>query len=190
MKGYFDGASRGNPGEAGAGALLLDEQGRVVWETATSLGVRTNNEAEYMALILLLREAASRNAKDLEVFGDSRLVVLQVSRAWKINEPRLRELAEKAWARCAGMNVRFSWIPRERNARADALSNQALDGPKKPGRTLRWVHEGIALFIEPDGEAYATDVRHGACTCGDFRASGTCGHLEEAAAREGRKPPR
>ncbi|HOX00450.1 MAG TPA: reverse transcriptase-like protein, partial [Deltaproteobacteria bacterium] len=98
MKGYFDGASRGNPGEAGAGALLEDERGQVVWETAMPLGVRTNNEAEYLALILLLEEAARRGLGDLEVYGDSRLVVLQVSRSWKINEPRLRELATRAWA--------------------------------------------------------------------------------------------
>ena len=98
MKGYFDGASRGNPGEAGAGALLEDERGRVVWETATPLGVRTNNEAEYLALILLLEETARRGLKDFEVYGDSRLVVLQFSRAWKLNEPRLRELAMRAWS--------------------------------------------------------------------------------------------
>jgi ribonuclease HI len=181
MKGYFDGASRGNPGEAGAGALLEDERGQVAWETAMPLGVRTNNEAEYLALILLLEEAARRGLGDLDVYGDSRLVVSQVSGSWKINEPRLRELATRVWALCEGRKVRFSWIPRERNTRADALSNQALDGPKKPKGGLRWVHEGIALATDPDGQAYAVDIRHGACTCREFQASGTCRHLAAAA---------
>lgn len=183
MKGYFDGASRGNPGSAGAGALLEDDRGQVAWETATPLGTRTNNEAEYLALILLLEEASKRGVRELEVFGDSRLVVLQVSRVWKINEPRLRELAERAWALAKGMKVSFSWIPRERNARADALSNEALDGPRKPGSALRWVHEGIALAIDPDGQAYAVDVSHGFCSCEAFRASGACPHMDAALRR-------
>ena len=54
MQGYFDGASRGNPGTAGAGALLVNESGEVIWETARFLGTKTNNEAEYTALLLLL----------------------------------------------------------------------------------------------------------------------------------------
>ncbi len=183
MKGYFDGASRGNPGEAGAGALIEDDRGQVVWETATPLGTRTNNEAEYLALLLLLEEADRRDIRDLEVFGDSRLVVSQVSKAWKINEPRLRELAGRAWALCEGKRVRFSWIPRERNARADALSNRALDGPKKPKGSLKWVTDGIAVMLEADGEAYAVDVRHGVCTCPRFRESGTCRHMDAVLAR-------
>jgi len=168
---------------AGAGALLVDDGGETLWETATPLGTRTNNEAEYLALILLLEEAGRRGIRELEIFGDSRLVVSQVSKVWKINEPRLRELAERAWTLCEGKRVRFSWIPRERNARADTLSNRALDGPKKPKGSLRWVHGGIAIVLESDGEAYAVDVRHGACTCETFRASGTCDHLRAASNR-------
>lgn len=179
MKGYFDGASRGNPGEAGAGALIVDDRGTVVWETATALGIRTNNEAEYMALILLLEEVDRRGIREMEVYGDSRLVVSQVSRAWKINEPRLRELANRVWKLCEGKTVRFAWIPRQRNARADTLSNQALDGAKAP-EPLEWVHEGIGIARDPDGEVYAVDVRHRSCTCGRFRRSGSCPHLEAA----------
>ena len=183
MKGYFDGASRGNPGEAGAGALIADGRGTVVWETATPLGVRTNNEAEYLALILLLEEADRRGIREIEVYGDSRLVVSQVSRLWKINEPRLRELANRVWALCEGKNVRFAWIPREQNSRADALSNQARDGPKKPREPLEWVHEGIAVARDPDGEVYAVDVRHRSCTCDRFRRAGSCPHLDAALGR-------
>lgn len=127
MQGYFDGASRGNPGEAGAGALLVDNNGAVVWETSRYLGKRTNNEAEYSALLLLLSAARERGVRDLKVYGDSKLVVCQVSRQWKINLPHLRALAKEAWELSEDMNLQLQWIPREQNKRADALSNEAID---------------------------------------------------------------
>lgn len=130
MKGFFDGASRGNPGTAGAGALLVDEGGAVVWETARFLGTKTNNEAEYTALLLLLRAAKERKLTELQIYGDSKLVVSQVSKQWKINLPHLRILAEEAWSLMEGMEVTLEWIPREKNKLADALSNQGIDGAK------------------------------------------------------------
>ena len=81
MEGYFDGASRGNPGKAGAGALMINEEGKVVWEASRFLGEKTNNEAEYMALIMLLKAAKERGIRSLRVFGDSKLVVSQIGRA-------------------------------------------------------------------------------------------------------------
>lgn len=131
LTGYFDGASRGNPGEAGAGAWLADETGRVVWETARYLGTKTNNEAEYSAAILLLAAARERGAKKLLVRGDSKLVVSQLAKQWKINLPHLRELAQKAWSEADAMEVTYEWIPREQNKRADRLSNEAIDGAVK-----------------------------------------------------------
>ncbi|MDO5115611.1 MAG: ribonuclease HI family protein [Synergistaceae bacterium] len=130
MKGYFDGASRGNPGEAGAGALLMDDDGNIVWETASFLGKKTNNEAEYRAAILLLKAARERGVKELLMRGDSKLVVSQLSREWKINLPHLRELAAEAWRAAEGMNVKYEWIPRAENKRADRLSNEAIDNAK------------------------------------------------------------
>lgn len=127
MIGYFDGASRGNPGKAGAGACLVDGSGEVVWECAEYLGTRTNNEAEYTALLRLLEEARAREIASLEVRGDSKLVVCQLKREWKINMPHLRKLAEEAWVLMKDMNVSLVWIPRERNKLADALSNKAID---------------------------------------------------------------
>ncbi len=130
MIGYFDGASRGNPGEAGAGALLMDEEGGVVWETARYLGKKTNNEAEYNAAILLLAAARERGAKELKVFGDSKLVVCQLSKQWKINLPHLRALAQEAWTLSEGIKVSYEWVPRAENRRADELSNEAIDKAK------------------------------------------------------------
>ena len=131
VRGFFDGASRGNPGEACAGAFLEDEAGTVLWECSQYLGIRTNNEAEYEALLRLLEEARRRGVAELEVCGDSRLVVCQVNRQWKINLPHLRELAARAWELMEGMKVTLRWVPREQNARADALSNRALDERKR-----------------------------------------------------------
>ena len=128
MEGYFDGASRGNPGSAGAGALLVNDAGEIVWETARFLGTKTNNEAEYNALILLLKAARERDIKELKVYGDSKLVVSQVSRQWKINLPHLRTLAKEVWELMDGIDVSLEWIPREKNKRADELSNQGIDG--------------------------------------------------------------
>lgn len=127
MIGYFDGASRGNPGDAGAGACIVDGAD-VIWECAEYLGVRTNNEAEYSALICLLKEAKARGLGGFEIRGDSKLVVSQVRREWKINLPHLRKLAGEAWELMEGMNVKLSWVPRNENSLADALSNKAIDG--------------------------------------------------------------
>ena len=127
MKGYFDGASRSNPGEAGAGSLLVDDDGKVIWSKADYLGVKTNNEAEYTALINLLAEARARNVKQLDVYGDSKLVISQVTHQWKIKMPHLFELASKVWELAQGMDVSYSWVPREQNKLADALSNEAID---------------------------------------------------------------
>lgn len=131
MEGHFDGASRGNPGNAGAGAYLTDDAGNVIWETARFLGTKTNNEAEYNALILLLKAAREKGAARLKIYGDSKLVVSQVSKQWKIKLPHLRKLAEEAWRLMEGMDVSLEWIPREQNKRADQLSNEALDNLDK-----------------------------------------------------------
>ena len=193
-KGFFDGASRGNPGEAGAGALILDQQGALVWEDVLYLGSRTNNEAEYEALILLLGEACRRGLESLAVHGDSRLVVCQMKGEWKIREPRLRELAHRAQQLAQGMRVTYTWVPRDRNSRADALSNRAID--EKKGRSApapeafspdRLEQVGRGLYVAHGTEDYVVDVPHGSCSCPAFRHKGKCKHLE--AARNLETPP-
>ncbi len=155
-KGYFDGASRGNPGPAGAGRGSRGRTGTCLWEAARPLGMRTNNEAEYEALLLLLEEAVRRDLKELLVLGDSRLVICQMQGIWKIREERLRELADRARRLVKGRLVRYEWVPRERNARADRLSNRALDesggGTGKSSSTAP-EKSGLALpeWLEPLG---------------------------------------
>jgi ribonuclease HI len=125
---YADGASRGNPGPAGAGAVLLDENGAVVAELTRALGRATNNVAEYSGLILGLEEAKRRGAKAVDVRMDSKLVVEQMRGLWKIKHPGLKPLALRAGALLASFPERtIQHVPREENAYADMLSNRAID---------------------------------------------------------------
>ncbi|QTX32686.1 ribonuclease HI family protein [Aminithiophilus ramosus] len=185
--GHFDGASRGNPGPAGAGAVLYDPSGREIWSAARALGNRTNNEAEYEALILLLAEADRRELKSLIVRGDSQLVVRQMKGEWKIREPRLAELAGRARNGAGAVDVTYQWVPRERNERADALSNEALDGPAKvlsaPEETVILEPVEGAIFLARGEETYAVDVAHDSCSCPAFRRRGRCRHLDAARER-------
>jgi probable phosphoglycerate mutase len=124
-----DGGSRGNPGPAGYGAVVLDPgTDEVLVERAEGLGVTTNNVAEYRGLIAGLRAAVELGATEVDVRMDSKLVVEQMSGRWKIKHPAMRPLAEEAaqLVREIG-SVRFEWVPRLRNSRADALANQAMD---------------------------------------------------------------
>ncbi|WP_430789719.1 bifunctional RNase H/acid phosphatase [Actinoplanes sp. G11-F43] len=124
-----DGGSRGNPGPAGYGAVVLDaDSGEVLAERFDSLGVATNNVAEYSGLIAGLAAAAELNAERVAVRMDSKLVIEQMSGRWQIKNAGLRPLAAEA----AGLvgkfaGVTYEWIPRERNKAADALANRAMD---------------------------------------------------------------
>jgi ribonuclease HI len=124
-----DGGSRGNPGPAGYGAVVLDpDTDEVLVERAEGLGVTTNNVAEYRGLIAGLRAAVELGATEVDVRMDSKLVVEQMSGRWKIKHPAMQPLAQEAaqLVREIG-SVRFEWVPRLRNSRADALANQAMD---------------------------------------------------------------
>ncbi len=124
-----DGGSRGNPGPGGYGALVRDaDTGEVLAERSGSLGVTTNNVAEYSGLIAGLAAAAELGAREVEVRMDSKLVVEQMSGRWQIKHPALRPLAAEAAAIAKAFErVRFGWVPRERNRHADALANRAMD---------------------------------------------------------------
>ena len=125
---YADGAARGNPGPAGAGAVLYDREGRVVAELTRALGRATNNVAEYSALILGLEEAKRRGATSIDVRMDSLLVVEQMRGRWRIKHPGLKDLALRAGALLASFPAReIRHVPREENAHADELSNRAID---------------------------------------------------------------
>ena len=125
-----DGGSRGNPGTAGYGAVVLDAVTReVLAELSEPIGRATNNVAEYSGLVAGLRAAGKLvPGAPAEVRMDSKLVVEQMSGRWQIKHPGLRALAGEARqaARALG-RVTYTWVPRERNKHADRLANEAMD---------------------------------------------------------------
>ena len=124
-----DGGSRGNPGIAAGGAVVTDAQtGTVLSEVGVYVGVATNNVAEYSGLIAGLQTAFDRDAlAAVAVRMDSKLVVEQMTGRWKVKHPDMQVLARRAQALIAGRDVRFEWVPRLDNGRADAAANEAMD---------------------------------------------------------------
>jgi ribonuclease HI len=124
---YFDGASRGNPGPAAVGWAIVSSDG-VVAEGGEEIGRRTNNQAEYEALLRALRAARDLALDEIDVRGDSQLVVKQLRGEWDTNDPELRELrvtARELLREFDRWDVEH--VPREINERADDLANEALD---------------------------------------------------------------
>jgi ribonuclease HI len=125
---HTDGASRGNPGEAGAGAVISDSRGRTLKELKQYLGMATNNVAEYRAAILALEKARELGAKRVTLFLDSELVVRQLRGEYRVRESHLKVLHQKAqevlnrFSQCS-----ILYIPREENRRADQLANEAIN---------------------------------------------------------------
>ena len=123
---WFDGAARGNPGEAGFG--LVVESGDQVEEIAGFLGRTTNNVAEYSGLLAALTWAHDHGVEELQLFGDSELVVKQLQGTYRVKAPHLVPLFMRALAlRRAIPRVRIAHVPRAENKRADLLSNRAID---------------------------------------------------------------
>ena len=125
---HVDGGARGNPGPAAAACVITTPEGEVVDEQARLLGSATNNVAEYRALLLGVARARELGAQDVEVVGDSELIAQQVRGAYKVKNAALRELHAEAMAALRQLDHwSIETVPRERNARADALVNAALD---------------------------------------------------------------
>lgn len=132
---YTDGGSRGNPGESALGVSIQDENGKILDEIGKTLGIATNNVAEYSAIIegwkwLLTNKEKLSGLSKVNFFMDSNLASSQLNGIYKIKNPNLRELLftirqfESEWR----TPVTYSHIPRERNKKADKLVNMALDG--------------------------------------------------------------
>ncbi|MFF4847557.1 bifunctional RNase H/acid phosphatase [Streptomyces sp. NPDC001194] len=131
-----DGGSRGNPGPAGYGAVVLDPAtGETLAERAEYIGVATNNVAEYKGLIAGLKAARELSPDAVvQVRMDSKLVVEQMSGRWKIKHPDMKPLAAEAAKILPRAQVTYEWIPRERNKHADRLANEAMDAGKRGGQ--------------------------------------------------------
>lgn len=130
-----DGGSRGNPGPAAYGSLVRDPaSGEVIAQVGVTIGIATNNVAEYSGLIAGL-ELAREYAPDasIEVRMDSKLVIEQMAGRWKVKHPDMKPLAAKAQS-LAPLGTEWTWVPRAQNSAADALANMALDGKTVPLR--------------------------------------------------------
>ncbi len=124
---YSDGASRGNPGPSGAGALLINEKGEE-FPLTFYLGIKTNNQAEYEALLLGLRELKKRGAQEVEVRADSELLIKQLNGIYRVKHENIIPLFQEAKEISkAFKKISFQHIPREENKQADRLSNEAID---------------------------------------------------------------
>ncbi len=125
---FVDGASRGNPGLAGAGAIIRDPDGEVAGKLGRYLGMGTNNMAEYEALILALEEAQSLGCASVSVFADSELVVKQIKGVYKVKNEGLKGLYAIAIKLIDQFSsFKITHIPREQNHEADRLANEAID---------------------------------------------------------------
>jgi len=123
-----DGAARGNPGPAGAGAVLLDASGRVLARLGRYLDTQTNNVAEYEGLLLGLRAAQEMGARRIEVRADSQLLIRQLEGSYRVKNERLKELFGEAKRLLRGFDeVSLRHVPREENELADEMSNRAID---------------------------------------------------------------
>ena len=125
---YIDGASRGNPGRAGAGVLITDGEGRRIVERSRYLGHKTNNEAEYGALLFGLKEAMKLGGRSIHIYTDSELIERQVKGIYRVKELHLRVLHKMVMEHLK----RFAFfeiesIPRKENQEADLLANHAID---------------------------------------------------------------
>ena len=198
-----DGGSRGNPGPAAFGAVVrAGDTGEVLAEIAEAIGVASNNVAEYRGLIAGLR-AAREIAPDasVDVRLDSKLIVEQMSGRWKIKHPDMQELAQQARAAWPDGEIRYTWVPRERNKHADSLVNAALDGRRTgtpqppvlfeeepldapPNKLVGWAHdlgEPTSLVLLRHGETEHTREKRFSGSGGADPALSDAG-IEQAAA--------
>jgi len=125
---HVDGGARGNPGPAAIAAVLSDPDGGVVEERAETIGIATNNVAEYRALLLGIERARALGAHEVDIVGDSELIARQVRGEYRVKDPGLRELHARV---AEALEELDRWsirnVPRAENAHADRLVNEALD---------------------------------------------------------------
>ncbi len=125
---FCDGACRGNPGIGGAGAVIMDNRDKIIWEGKQYLGHCTNNIAEYKALILGLQGALSLGFKNLKINMDSELLAKQINGAYRVKNENLQILMKEVRALIKAFDsVEVNHVPRLNNSHADRLANQAID---------------------------------------------------------------
>ena len=127
---YFDGASRSNPGPASYGGVIYNENGQEVGTYKKYIGKQTNNVAEYLACFAGIQACIQENIKNVTIYGDSKLVIEQVSGRWKVKSPNIKPIyleIKKVLDTKPFDKIIFKHVKRHKNKRADELANQALD---------------------------------------------------------------
>lgn len=126
---YTDGGSRGNPGNAGIWVYIVNEAGKQIEKRYKNLGVKTNNEAEYLWAYYWIKRAIELWADEIKLYMDSSLVINQLSGNWKIKKDELRKifLDIQDLFKWKTLKIEYHWIAREKNKEADRLSNVAMD---------------------------------------------------------------
>lgn len=152
-----DGGSRGNPGPAGFGALVVDgASGEVLAERAGYLGIATNNVAEYRGLIAGLKAARAIDPKAyLDVRLDSRLLIHQMKGEWKVKHIDMKTLHAEAKGVIRDGHATFTWAPRAENSRADALANEAMD------KRVESIRRGLGADDPSDSDTNTLDPDRG-----------------------------
>jgi ribonuclease HI len=148
---FSDGGARGNPGPAAVGVVLCDEHGKVVLEASQAIGNRTNNQAEYEALLLALELAHQHKARRLRCYADSELLIYQLQGSYRTKDAQLKTLAEKVKSLAAHFeSITYKQVPRSHPmiTRADYLLNQTLNRnrAKAPHKTIM----GRATAVKDD----------------------------------------
>ncbi len=140
---YIDGGSRGNPGPSAIGVVFCNEKGQCFKEYGQYIGEHTNNEAEYLAAIFALKKLKEFFGKQLakksqvEIRTDSEFLIKQIKREYKIEDPEIQKLFLELWnLRVELPNVKFRYVAREKNLRADSLVNQVLDQKTKEQKLI------------------------------------------------------
>lgn len=175
----IDGAARGNPGPASYAVVLRSPDGSVAARLSKYIGRATNNVAEYFGLIAALDAARERGITRLRVLSDSELLVRQMHGRYKVKSPDLRPLFERARKLAAGLaHFSIEHVRRERNADADALANQALDGVASPAAGRQ----------PPDTSRQSSVVSHPS-EQSDGKAAGAAGRRIRARVRSGALVP-
>ena len=174
-----DGGSRGNPGPAGYGAVVLDTHADLVLaERAEYIGTESNNVAEYRGLIAALETAIELGLTEIEIRMDSKLAVEQMSGRWKIKHPEMQKLALQARRLADQLDrVEYVWIPRAQNSHADRLANEAMDGAGR-GDVRRLTEPSDPAPVEPTEAAPVeptepTEAETPHTTHGDASAAGS-----------------
>jgi ribonuclease HI len=144
-----DGAARGNPGPAGIGALVTDEDGAILAEVAEGIGVATNNVAEYRAALAGLDRARELAATDVLLRSDSRLLIEQLAGRFRVKNPSLQRLHREVRQLLSGFeSFRLQHVPREHNKEADRLANVGVD---------EWLATEGAGYVSPGPPAKLFD---------------------------------